>query len=198
VGTGDLYGNGYTDIVFQNDNGAVALWEMNGTSITQAAEIANPGPTWHVVDVGDVSNDGKTDIVFENDNGSVALWQMNGSTISGGGTVSDPGTTPSIVGQDRMQFISGASGNATLTASALMPTEFVFTSYAAGSHTIADFNPTQDIIELNQSQFASFAAVQDATTSVSGGALISLGNSTSLLLQGVNPAALHASNFALA
>jgi hypothetical protein len=199
VGTGDLYGDGKTDIVLQNQDGSVAIWKMNGTTIISAAEITvNPGPTWHVVDAGNFSNDGKADIVLQNDNGSVAVWEMNGSTISGGGIVANPGASWNLVGNDRMQFISGASGNAPLIASALMPTEFTFTNFAAGSHTISGFDPRQDIIELNKAQFANFSAVQAATASSGSGALITLNGFSSLLLQGVNPASLHASNFALA
>ena len=75
--------------------------------------------------------------------------------------------------------------------------EFVFTSYAAGTHTISGFDPVQDIVELNRAQFASFAAVQTATTAITGGAMIDLGGGSSLLLPGVNPTSLHAGNFAL-
>ena len=74
----------------------------------------------------------------------------------------------------------------------------MFTNYAAGAHTIAGFNAVQDIIELPLAQFGSFAAVQEATSAIAGGAEINLGHGSSLLSPGVNPAALHASNFALA
>lgn len=47
MGTGDYNSNGKSDILWQNSNGAVAVWEMNGTSTIAAAIIANPGPTWH-------------------------------------------------------------------------------------------------------------------------------------------------------
>ena len=71
-------------------------------------------------------------------------------------------------------------------------------SFAAGAHTINGFNPVQDIIEFSKAQFASFADVQAATTATAGGAMINLGNGSSLSLPGVNPASLHASDFALA
>src|SRR5579864_1914539 len=52
IGTGDFYGNGLSDILWQNVNGQVAIWEMNGTSQipggTQALSM-NPGPSWHVI-----------------------------------------------------------------------------------------------------------------------------------------------------
>ena len=74
-----------------------------------------------------------------------------------------------------MQFIYSTSANETLTASPATPDEFVFTSFAAGSHTISGFNPVQDMIEFSKAQFASFADVQAATSAISGGAMINLG-----------------------
>ncbi len=107
VGTGDFYGNGNTDILLQNDNGEVAIWEMNGDQISQASVVtdlgatANPGPTWHVVGTGDFNNDGKTDIVLQSNTGAVAVWDMNGSTVSQAGVLANPGPTWSVVGDGR-------------------------------------------------------------------------------------------------
>jgi hypothetical protein len=84
------------------------------------------------------------------------------------------------------------------TTPRVSPCEFAFTSFAAGSHTIDEFNPLQDIIEFSKEQFASLSDVQAATSAVSGGAMINLGNGSSLLLDGINPAPLHTSDFALA
>jgi hypothetical protein len=96
-----------------------------------------------------------------------------------------------------MKFIYSDSANETLEATAV-PDEFVFTSPSAGTHTIDGFDPMQDIIEFNKAQFTSFADVLAATSGISGSATINLDNSSSLLLPGVDPASLHASNFALA
>ena len=152
-----------------------------------------PGPTWHIKGTG-CDN---TDIVFQNDNGSVALWQMSGTNVIGGGVVGNPGTGWNVL-DDNMRFIYSTSANETLAATPAAPDEFVFTSFAAGSHTIDGFNPVQDMIEFSKAQFASFADVQAATSAISGGAMINLGNGSSLLLPGVDAGSLHASNFALA
>jgi WD40 repeat protein len=199
-GTGDFFGNGDADILFQNQDGSVAIWDMiNGTTIASAAVVANPGAAWHVQGTGNFNNDGKTDIALQNDNGSVAVWNMDGNTIAAGAELANPGTAWNLVsGSSNMRFITGGAANETLTATPTMPNEFVFTSVAAGLHTVAGFAATQDIIELSSMQFASFSAVQAATTATPDGAMISLGNSASLLLSGVDPASLHASNFALA
>jgi hypothetical protein len=48
MGTGDYNGAGQNDILFQNTNGAVAVWQVSGTRVIGGGSIANPGPTWHV------------------------------------------------------------------------------------------------------------------------------------------------------
>jgi FG-GAP repeat len=44
----DFNGDGKSDILWENDSGEVAVWELNGTSVIGSASLANPGPTWHV------------------------------------------------------------------------------------------------------------------------------------------------------
>jgi WD40 repeat protein len=190
-GTGVFSDDGSTDIVFQSTDGSVALWDMSGTKVIGGGLVGNPGPTWHV------KGTGNTDITFQNDNGSVALWDMSGLNVIGGGLVGNPGTGWNLL-DNNLRFIYSASANETLAATPPSPDEFVFSSFAAGSHTISGFNPMQDMIEFSKAQFASFADVQAATSAVSGGAMINLGNGSSLVLPGVEAGSLHASNIALA
>jgi hypothetical protein len=197
-GTGDFFGDGNTDILLQNDNGSVALWDVSGTTVIGGGLVSSdPGPTWHVKGTGDYFGDGHTDILLQNDNGSIALWDMKGTNIIGGGLVGNPGSAWNAI-DNTMLFIYSTSANETLVATPTTPDEFVFTNFAAGSHTIDGFNPVQDMIEFSKTKFASFADVQAATSPISGGVMINLGNGSSLLLPGVNAASLHASNFALA
>ncbi len=199
-GTGDFFGNGDADVLFQNQDGSVAVWDItNGTTIASAAVIANPGTAWHVQGTGNFNNDGKTDISLQNDDGSVAVWNMDGSAIASADVVANPGTAWHVVsGAANMRFIYSGAADEVLAATPTLPDEFVFTNPAAGGHTIAGFVTSQDMIELSSATFADFAAVQAATTATSTGAMINLGNSASLMLSGVDPASLHASNFALA
>ncbi len=199
-GSGDFFGNGDTDVLFQNQDGSVAVWDIsNGTTIAAAGVVANPGSTWHVQGTGNNNNDGKTDVFLQNDDGSVAVWNMNGDSVPAGALLENPGTDWQVVsGQANMRFIYSGAANETLTATPTMPDQFVFTNPAAGQHTIAGFVSSQDMIELSSATFANFAAVQAATTTTPTGAVINLGNSASLVLSGVDPSSLHASNFALA
>ncbi len=79
---------------------------------------------------------------------------MNGTNIIGGGLVGNPGTGWNVL-DNNMRFIYSTSANETLAATPASPDEFVFTSFAAGSHTISGFNPVQDMIEFSKAQFAS-------------------------------------------
>jgi len=49
IGTGDYYGHGRSDILFQNVSGEVYIWEMNGTSYVGGGSLGNPGPSWHPI-----------------------------------------------------------------------------------------------------------------------------------------------------
>jgi hypothetical protein len=47
IGTGDYTGDGHSDILLQNTNGLVGIWEMDGSNVTSAAAVGfNPGPSW--------------------------------------------------------------------------------------------------------------------------------------------------------
>src|SRR5262249_6459013 len=64
----DEFGGGPADILWQNDNGALALWQMSPSATVSAVHaLPNPGPTWHVVGDNDFNGDGADDIFFQND-----------------------------------------------------------------------------------------------------------------------------------
>ena len=44
VGTGDFNGDGKSDILLQNTNGEVAIWEMNGTTVIADGARRQPIP----------------------------------------------------------------------------------------------------------------------------------------------------------
>ena len=99
VGMGNITEQGFNtdtpgqDIILQNDNGAIAIWQLaivndqvvrnniEGTDPT-GFNLGNPGAGWHVVGVRDMNVDGKADILLQNDNGAAAVWtniQTNGT-----------------------------------------------------------------------------------------------------------------------
>ncbi|MDR3535903.1 MAG: VCBS repeat-containing protein, partial [Acetobacteraceae bacterium] len=190
-------GDGKSDILWQSDDGSVAIWEMNGTAIVGGGNIQlNPGPSWHVKGTGDFNGDGKSDILWQSDDGSAAIWQMDGTTIIGGGNIPlNPGSPWHMTGSDGMRFINATSSTGTLTATS-EPDEFVLTTHLPGALAIAGFNAAQDIIALSKASFANFAALLAHSTTSGGSTMIALDRSSSLTILGIAPGSLHASNFA--
>ena len=68
-------------------------------------------------------------------------------------------------------------------------------SFVAGAHTIANFNPAQDILSFAPSTFASVAAVVAAASDTGGGVAINLGGGSSLLLPGITTSQFSQQNF---
>jgi len=90
------------DILWQNDNGALALWLMHGTAVGPMLPLPNPGPAWHVVGDNDFNGDNADDILFRNDDGSLVIWTVALATTGGvsgmyAGT-QNPGPTWHVVG----------------------------------------------------------------------------------------------------
>jgi serralysin len=86
AGLADFNGDHKSDILWRNDSGTLALWEMDGPLITNAATsgIASaPDASWHIAGLGDFYGDGNTDILWHNDSGELTIWRMNGNQIVG-------------------------------------------------------------------------------------------------------------------
>ena len=88
----DFNGDGISDVLFGNNSGKLALWELNGSQISSNATVGSIPAGWHVDGIGDFGNDGKSDILLHNDSGQVAMWQMDGNHIASNTTVGSVGT----------------------------------------------------------------------------------------------------------
>jgi len=88
LGTADFNGDGKTDILWQHNDGALAIWSMNGSVIsnggfvTSQGQTVHLGPSWSLAGTGDFNGDGNADMLWRNSNGSLAEWLMNGTTIT--------------------------------------------------------------------------------------------------------------------
>jgi hypothetical protein len=78
----DFNGDGKADILWRHTTGTVALWLMNGATITSNLGVATIPTAWTIDAVGDFNGDGKADILWRHTSGTVALWLMNGATIA--------------------------------------------------------------------------------------------------------------------
>jgi Ca2+-binding RTX toxin-like protein len=76
----DFNGDKKADILWRNDDGRVALWQMNGSNVTTGSVLDSVPTNWKIANSGDFNGDGKSDILWRNTDGSVAIWTMNGAT----------------------------------------------------------------------------------------------------------------------
>jgi FG-GAP-like repeat len=78
----DFNGDYKSDILWRNTDGSVAIWAMNGATVTTGLVFDSAPSNWAISNSGDFNGDGKSDILWRNTDGSVALWQMSGATIN--------------------------------------------------------------------------------------------------------------------
>jgi hypothetical protein len=84
IALGDFNADGKLDLLFQNTNGTLGVWHLNGLNLSSVAILTpnNPGDAgWKAVGVGEFNGDNKTDIVFQHTNGSLGVWYMNGTNL---------------------------------------------------------------------------------------------------------------------
>jgi FG-GAP-like repeat len=107
AGNSDLDGDGKADILWRNDDGSVALWQMDGAKVTTSTAISKLSTDWKIAGTGDFNGDSKADILWRNDDGRVVLWQMNGAVI----TSSNLTSTPSRDSSQTIASISDYNGD---------------------------------------------------------------------------------------
>jgi hypothetical protein len=88
----DFNGDGHSDVLWWNDNGAVTIWDSGqpggAHTVAAAGTVASSS---HIVGTGDFDGNGHSDILWQDDNGTVSIWD-NGQigsahVISGAGVV---------------------------------------------------------------------------------------------------------------
>jgi hypothetical protein len=85
VGTGDLNGDGFSDILWRHDTqGWLAYWFLQydavvGTGVLSVARSLDIN--WEIKGVGDVDGDHYADIVWQHTDGTLAVWIMRGATV---------------------------------------------------------------------------------------------------------------------
>ncbi|MEI6208009.1 MAG: FG-GAP-like repeat-containing protein [Desulfuromonadales bacterium] len=102
VATGDLNGDGKTDLIWWNKTtGQVSVLLVNGTTVTAGGQIyTEPNTSWKIVAAADFNGNGKVELLWWNSStGQVALGQTNGTSASTAGIIwYEPDTNWRIAG----------------------------------------------------------------------------------------------------
>jgi ELWxxDGT repeat protein len=93
----DFNGDSKSDILWRNNDGSVALWQMNGSTSTPGS-IGKLTADWTIAGTGDFNGDKNADILLSNTDSRVTIWQMNGSTVTAAKTIGTLTTGWSIAG----------------------------------------------------------------------------------------------------
>jgi FG-GAP repeat. len=89
VAVGDLNGDKKSDLVLQKGQD-LAVWFMNGTTVTSGANIGTLGAGWSVAGTGDFNGDGKDDLLLQKGvpnadplrfQVQLAVWEMDGQSV---------------------------------------------------------------------------------------------------------------------
>ena len=78
-GIGDFNNDGKSDILLENDNGTIRLWEMDGNHIANALGVGHLAADEHIIGTGDFNGDGISDILLHKDNGATNIMELNGA-----------------------------------------------------------------------------------------------------------------------
>ena len=87
AGTGDFNGDGRSDVLLHEQNGAVTNWlgQADGSFFSNHAAASYSLPAgWHVAGTGDFNGDSREDVLLRHDSGTVTDWlgQADGSFFS--------------------------------------------------------------------------------------------------------------------
>ena len=73
VGLGDFDGDGQSDLLLRNDNGAVGCFFTSGEK-TGWNYFQSLGNEWKITAIGDLNGDGRDDVVLKHDAGFAGSW----------------------------------------------------------------------------------------------------------------------------
>ena len=76
LGLGDFNGDGITDLLLQNDNGAVGAYHTSGENAGWNY-FQSLGSEWSIAGIGDFNHDGIDGVVLQNDAGYAGIWQLD-------------------------------------------------------------------------------------------------------------------------
>jgi probable HAF family extracellular repeat protein len=96
--THDYNGDGYSDIAWRDGSGDLALWLMNGATVSSSGGVSGLPSTLMIVGHRDFNGDGKADLLWRDSSGNTSIWFMNGTTVASTASVGNVPTNWSVAG----------------------------------------------------------------------------------------------------
>ena len=87
--THDLNGDGFSDILWRATGGNVAVWLMDGSTVSQSASLGAVPNSFSIIGQHDFDGDGNADVVWRDGSGNVSMWFMNGATVASAAIVAN-------------------------------------------------------------------------------------------------------------
>jgi subtilisin family serine protease len=81
IDVADFNGDGFGDLLWHNNAGAMYLWFLGANAPIGFADLGTLGPEWSFAGAADFNGDGRADLLMRRSDGLLYLWHMNGGTI---------------------------------------------------------------------------------------------------------------------
>jgi hypothetical protein len=69
------------DVLWRESAGQLAMWLMNGSTVTTSSLLSSVPIVWTIVGVGDFNANDRADILWPDTAGQLAMWLMNVTTV---------------------------------------------------------------------------------------------------------------------
>jgi hypothetical protein len=101
--THDFNGDGFSDIVWSDTSGNIAVWLMGSSAgvveVTLSGTAGTAPSPWSIVGQRDFNGDGTYDVLWlDTTSGDLSIWFMIGTQVFSSAAVGNVGTTWSVVG----------------------------------------------------------------------------------------------------
>src|ERR1700722_10084251 len=96
--THDFNSDGFSDLLWQNNSGNLAVWLMNASAVISSGALGTVPGTWSVVGQRDFNGDGDADLLLRDATGNTAIWFLNGTQISSAVGIGNVPTNWSVCG----------------------------------------------------------------------------------------------------
>jgi probable HAF family extracellular repeat protein len=98
AGVADFTADSEADILWRQSSGALAMWSMDGSTVTSSSTVTYngsaiaPDASWTVAGIADFNGDGYADVLWRQSSGALALWDMKGAQVMSSAIVTSNGS----------------------------------------------------------------------------------------------------------